>query len=227
MLTVDDHPAVRAGLLVLLDSEPGIVSLGAVDGAKQAVEQAGRGRPDLILADYQLSEGDGLALCRTMEALPEPPRVLLYSAYAGDDLAIAALVAGANGVVSKAAPPDELFEAIRLAARGEDVLPPLSRQVVAETARALEAEDMAILGMRVARTPVAQIADTLRTDREHVERRIDIILTRLKRRVEGVSRRAPEPPRTELPEATARARDARRGLAGRAARMVARAPAEG
>jgi DNA-binding NarL/FixJ family response regulator len=225
-LTVDDHPAVRAGLLAILDSEPGIVSLGAVDGAEQAVERAGRGRPDLILADYQLSDGDGLALCRSMEALPEPPRVLLYSAYAGDDLAIAALVAGANGVVSKAAPSDELFEAIRLAARGEDVLPPPSREVIAETARALEAEDMAILGMRVARTPVAQIADTLRTDREHVERRIDVILARLKGRVEGAPEVSPEPPRTELPEETARGRDARRGFAGLAARMVARGPAE-
>jgi DNA-binding NarL/FixJ family response regulator len=222
---VDDHPAVRAGLLAIIDSEPGIVSLGAVDGAEQAVEQAGRARPDLIRADYQLSDGDGLALCRSMEALPEPPRVLLYSAYASDDLAIAGLVAGADGVVSKAAPPDELFEAIRLAARGKDVLPPVSGEAVAETARALEAEDMAILGMRVARTPVVQIAETLRADLEHVERRIDVILARLKGRLEGASEASPEPPRTELAEKTARARDARRGLAGLAARMVARGPA--
>lgn len=199
---MDDHPAVRAGLLAIVGSEPGIVSLGAVSSAEQALEQAARGHPDLVLADYQLSDGDGLALSRRLEGLLDPPRVLLYSAYASADLAVAALVAGANGVVSKAAPSDELFEAIRLAARGEDVLPPLSRDAVATTGEGLEAEDMAILGMRVARTPPAQIADTLRMDRDQVERRIDVILARLKGRLDGASELSP------------------------AARMLAREPAE-
>jgi DNA-binding NarL/FixJ family response regulator len=221
-LTVDDHPAVRAGLSAIVGSEPGIVFLGAVESAEEAVKEAERGGPDLVLTDYQLMDGDGLALARRLEGLPGPPRVLLYSAYASAMLAIAALVAGANGVVSKTASPDELFEAIRLAARGEDVLPPLSPEVLSETGRALEAEDMPILGMRAARTPIAQIADTLRMDREQVERRIDVILARLRANLEGASGSSPEPLPTELPGEPAPSPATRRGLAGLAAREPAK-----
>jgi hypothetical protein len=83
---------------------------------------------------------------------------------------------------------------------------------------------MPILGMRLARTPVAQIADTLRLDREQVERRIDAILSRLKAHLAGGYQDPPEAPRAELSPERARRDPPRRGLGGLATRMVTREP---
>lgn len=60
VLVVDDHPAVRAGLVALLRREPGIVPVAAAQGMQEALVQAERNGPDVALVDYALGDGDGL-----------------------------------------------------------------------------------------------------------------------------------------------------------------------
>src|SRR6476646_4346353 len=111
---IDPQPAVRAGLSMLLRTEPGLVPVGAATGAHDGAELADRLRPDVVLLEPHLLDGDGLGLCRRLRAAAEPPRVILYSADTEPALALLARVAGADGLVDKAAKPETLFEAIRV-----------------------------------------------------------------------------------------------------------------
>jgi DNA-binding NarL/FixJ family response regulator len=134
-LLVDDHEAVRAGLGALLREElasPDLIALGGVGAALEAAEQH---RPELAIIDYRLPDGDGLSRCLRLKCAPPAPAVLIYSAFADGQLAVLALIAGADGVVGKGAESGELCEAVRAVAGGEARLPPL-RHDVAETAGA-------------------------------------------------------------------------------------------
>src|SRR3954453_18504736 len=127
IVVIDPQPAVRAGLAVMLRTEPGLVPVGAAGGAHDGLELVGRERPDAVLLDPQLPDGGGLAPCPRLRAVAHPPRVVLYSADADPSLPVTARVAGADGLVDKAADPPELFEAIRVVSRGGSALPPLDR----------------------------------------------------------------------------------------------------
>jgi DNA-binding NarL/FixJ family response regulator len=113
VLIVDDHPALRAGLATVLRMEPGMVVVGAASRASEAVRKVKLSWPEVVLVDYQLPDADGLALCQQLKVIAESPAVLIYSAYADGSLAIAAMVAGADGLVNKAAPAAELIDALR------------------------------------------------------------------------------------------------------------------
>jgi DNA-binding NarL/FixJ family response regulator len=181
---IDPQPATRAGLSMLLRTEPGLVPVGAASGAHDGAELADRLRPDVVLLEPNLLDGDGLALCRRLRAAAEPPRVVLYSADAGADpaLGLLARVAGADGLVDKAAPPVELFDAIRVVARGGSALPPVDAAELDAAAHRIEPEDLALLAMLVDRTPTADVADTLHLDRRRMGRRIERLLGRLRAR---------------------------------------------
>ena len=184
VLLVDDHTAVRAGLGALLRLEPGFVSTGAAGSAAEAVEAARRARPDVVIADYHLMDGDGLSLCRTLKHMDPAPAVLVYSAFASGRLALAALVAGSDGLLEKGASADELFDAIRTVAGGRPLPFTAAQEQFAVGAVALEPEDLPILGMRAERTPVAEIAATLRVPLTEVEARIDAMVRRLRPPIE-------------------------------------------
>src|SRR3954451_22623124 len=91
IVVIDPQPAIRAGLAVLLGTEPGLVEVGAAAGAKDGIELVERQRPDVVLLD-----GDDLALCRRLRALQHPPRVVLYASGEDHALAVTARVAGAD-----------------------------------------------------------------------------------------------------------------------------------
>ncbi len=172
IVVIDPQPAVRAGLGMMLRTEPGLVPVGAAAGPADALELVSRQRPDVVVLD-----GDDLATCRKLRALDHPPRVVLYGA---PSLAVAARVAGADGLVSKEADPAELYEAIRLVARGESALPPLERAQLDAAAHQVEPEDLALLAMLTDRAEPAEVAATLRLDRRKVARRIERLLARLR-----------------------------------------------
>jgi DNA-binding NarL/FixJ family response regulator len=177
---VDPQPAVRAGLAMLLRTEPGLVPVGAANGAHDGVDLVERLHPDVVLLEHHLSEGDGLSLCRRLKALPGSPRVVLYTADPDTALPLIARVAGADGLVDKAAHPKQLFEAIRVVGRGGSALPPIEAEQMDAAAQLIEAEDLALLAMLVDGTPAADVADTLRLDRRKVGRRIERVLGRLR-----------------------------------------------
>jgi DNA-binding NarL/FixJ family response regulator len=161
VLVVDDHAAVRSGLTALLADEPDLRPVATASCAREALEYAERLTPHVAIVDFQLGDRDGLTLCRQLKELPTPTRVVLYSAYADGPLALAAVIAGADGVVHKAALAEHLCHAIRTVARGGAAVPAISPASHAMVAECLEADDLPILGMLVAGTEPAEIADVL------------------------------------------------------------------
>ena len=77
---IDPQPAVRAGLVMLLRAEPGMVPVGTAAGSADAHELIARERPDVVLLEHRLIEGDGIALCRRVKAERPSARVVLYTA---------------------------------------------------------------------------------------------------------------------------------------------------
>jgi DNA-binding NarL/FixJ family response regulator len=178
---IDPQPAVRAGLAMLLRAEPGLVPVGAASGASEAHDLITRERPDVVLLEHHLRDGDGIALCRRVKSEPKAPRVILYTTLPDDEVELIARIAGADGIVDKAAPPDQLFEAIRLVARGATALPPLTRSQLDAAAHRVEPDDLALLAMLMDRTSPADVAATLHLDRGGVARRTERVLGRLRR----------------------------------------------
>jgi DNA-binding NarL/FixJ family response regulator len=179
---IDPQPATRAGLSMLLRTEPGLVPVGAAAGAHDGAELAERLRPDVVLLEPHLLDGDGLGLCRRLRATPKGPRVVLYAGDVDPVLGLLARVAGADGLVDKAAEPVELFDAIRVVARGGSALPPVDTVELDAAAHRIDPEDLALLAMLVDLTPAADVADTLHLDRRRMGRRIERLLGRLRAR---------------------------------------------
>jgi len=177
---VDDHPAVRLGLETAVRSEPGLVPVGGAETPEEVAPLVYRTRPDVVLLDYHLPRRDGLALCREIKSRAPAPKVLLYTAFADASLLVPAIIAGADGVLDKSLPSLELFEAIRRAARGEDLIPAPDPDLLELAGRGLDSEDLPILGMLMAREPRADIARTLQLEPEELSRRVTGILGRLR-----------------------------------------------
>ena len=180
ILLVDDHPALRAGLTAVLRAEPGLVPLGTAASEEELWPALHRTKPDVVVLDYHVPPADGLQLCRRIKRSMPPPRVLLYSAYADASLVIPSMLAGADGVVNKGAPAAELYDAIRTVARGERVIPPLSRELLDDANDRLDSDDLPILGMALDGTPENEIARTLGLSADEMTHRMDRMISTLK-----------------------------------------------
>ena len=124
IVVADDHPIVRAGIVGLLETAPGIEVVGeAADGA-EAVELAASERPDLVLMDLRMPGVDGASATASIVAAGHGTRVLVLTTYETDDHILAAIEAGASGYLLKAAPQAEILAGIRAVAAGETVLAP-------------------------------------------------------------------------------------------------------
>ncbi|MEU3225756.1 response regulator transcription factor [Streptomyces sp. NPDC006976] len=126
VLLVDDQALLRSAFRVLVDSEPDMRVVGeAADGA-QAVEVARTERPDVVLMDIRMPGTDGLTATRMISADPDlaDVRVVMLTTFEVDEYVVQSLRAGASGFLGKGAEPDELLNAIRIAAGGEALLSP-------------------------------------------------------------------------------------------------------
>jgi DNA-binding NarL/FixJ family response regulator len=147
VLVVDDHPAVRAGVRKLIDDQLDMLVVAEAASAREALGKLDR-LPDVIILDYHLGGArNGLWLTRRVSGLKRPPSVLIYSAFADEALAAAAIVAGADGLLGKRALGDELCNTVRRLASGRHSLPKVSRSIVQAMGSRLDPEDQAIFGM--------------------------------------------------------------------------------
>jgi DNA-binding NarL/FixJ family response regulator len=144
ILVCDDHVVVRAGLLALLDSAPGIEVVGEAGTGEEALALAARLAPDVVLMDLQLGVGiDGVETTRrlttgttatdtTAAGSGRTPHVLVLTTYDTDADITRAIEAGATGYLLKAERPEELFAAIHAAAQGRTALSgPVAGRVMA------------------------------------------------------------------------------------------------
>ncbi|MER7048238.1 response regulator [Streptomyces jumonjinensis] len=126
VLLADDQTLLRSAFRILVDSEPDMEVVGeAADGA-QAVALTRSERADVVLMDIRMPGMDGLAATREISSDPEltQVRVVMLTTFEVDEYVIQSLRAGASGFLGKGAEPEELLNAIRIAAAGESLLSP-------------------------------------------------------------------------------------------------------
>lgn len=166
VLIVDDHPIVRAGLRAALQGNPSLDVIGDVASADEAVAASRRLRPHVVLMDLNLGSGiDGAEATRLLLQLPEPPRVLVLTAYESEADILRAIEAGATGYLLKDAEPSDLAAAIATAAAGETVLAPsVAGRLVSRVrtpARALTRRETQVLQMVAEGATNSTVAKTL------------------------------------------------------------------
>jgi DNA-binding NarL/FixJ family response regulator len=176
---LDDHPAVRAGIQTILSTEPDLRLVGFAADEQALWPLLERARPAIVILDLHHPGRDGLALCLQITRQPDPPAVVLYSAYTPAALVVAAAVAGADAIVSKSSAATTLVEAIRAVARNPRTIPAISPQMKADAAARLDPADHAILAMRVAGDSPVEIATTLGIPDTTIANRIAAIVTKL------------------------------------------------
>lgn len=125
LLLADDHPVVREGLRGMLAAEADLEVVGEAGSGNEAVALAGQLRPDVILMDLRMPDGDGVAAIARLCGQGWPGRVIVLTTYDTDSDILRAVEAGASGYLLKDTPRAELIAAIRAAARGETVLAPV------------------------------------------------------------------------------------------------------
>ncbi|HEX6291880.1 MAG TPA: response regulator transcription factor [Herpetosiphonaceae bacterium] len=139
VLVVDDHVVVRKGIRALLATEPDIKVVGEASDGEEAIAEANRLRPHVILMDIVMPHMDGIeAIQRILASQPEAG-ILVLTSYDAEDKVFPAIKAGALGYTLKDSGPAELVRAIHRVHRGESSLhPSIARKVLHELAHPSE-----------------------------------------------------------------------------------------
>src|SRR5262249_31741381 len=149
VLIADDDDLMRAGLAELLLADSEIEVVGEAATGRQAVDQARRLAPDVVLMDVRMPDLDGISATR--EVAPDVPRVkvLVLTTFEQDDYVFGALRAGASGFLLKRTRPEDLIAAVHTIAAGDSLLSPsVTRRVI----------------NRMAQQPAPELADQAKID---------------------------------------------------------------
>jgi len=135
VLIVDDQALVRRGFRMILDAEPDLTVVGEAATGYEAVEEAARLRPDVVLMDIRMPGLGGVEATRRITAAGPVPRVVVLTTFDLDEHVVESIRAGASGFLLKDVPPEELVRAIKVVAAGDALLAPsVTRRVLARLA---------------------------------------------------------------------------------------------
>lgn len=194
VLIADDHPLFRMGLSLALERQ-GLTVLSAVASGKEAVEATLRERPDAVVLDVRMPEGDGITAAEQIQAKAPEVRIVFLSTYDEPDLVRRALDAGASAYLSKETSAQRLADVLRSAMRGIRGPYPFVPSFPLLTARENEVLQRLVTGasnQRIAR----DLGMSVNTVKDHVSRLLDKLEVRsrvaLVQRAEelGLSRRS-------------------------------------
>ena len=189
LMVVDDHEVVRTGLRAILEPEDDIRVVGEAGSAAEAIREAERLSPDVILMDVRMAGMNGIEACRLIKSAHPEVSVLMLTSYSEDNAVISAVVAGASGYLLKNVGRADLLKTIRAVASGQNLLDPgvtktvmdqLAKLVASEQDRALDAisgREQEVLALVARGYTNRQIAEQLviseNTARNHVSRILD------------------------------------------------------
>ena len=137
LLLVDDHEIVRMGLRTLIGRSGSIEVVGEAASVADAVAQAIRLKPDIVLMDVRLQDGSGVEACRDILAALPAARVVFLTSYPDAEAVLAAVFAGASGYLLKEIAGDALLNALSAVAAGQSILDPTAVRVMTEKMHAL------------------------------------------------------------------------------------------
>ncbi|MFZ3491996.1 response regulator [Streptomyces sp. 5.8] len=148
VLVIEDNVITAAGLEQIIGSAGDMEVVAVARDAAAATAEAARTRPDVVLVDLVLPDEDGLVVARRLLAAPEPPRVLIMTAFHDDSRVREALALGVSGFLLKDMAVDDLLEGIRAARAGHSVLHPVVTRTLLDSLReddSASAEDLGLL----------------------------------------------------------------------------------
>jgi DNA-binding NarL/FixJ family response regulator len=136
VLLVDDQALVRAGFRMILEAEGDMDVVGEAADGTEALTEARRLKPDVVLMDVRMPELDGIEAARRLLAGDDGPRIVMLTTFDMDEYVYEALRAGASGFLLKDVPPEQLVAGIRAVASGEALLAPaVTKRVIEEFVR--------------------------------------------------------------------------------------------
>jgi two-component system response regulator DevR len=124
LLLVDDHEVLRLGLRTLFTESGEFHVVGEAGTMADAIAQAAKLNPDVVLMDVRLPDGNGVEACRAIRTARPETRVLFLTSYADDDAVLATILAGAYGFLLKEVSSEELIRATKTVAAGRSILDP-------------------------------------------------------------------------------------------------------
>ena len=182
---MDDDLAARYSIWALLRWKRDVREIDTAEGGAEALGLAKRRRPDVCLVSATLGLGDGLTVGFKIKRLIDPTRVLIFADAIDAQLAGAAVVADADGVLWRYADPEQQAAAIRRAAAGKQHIPNLQADELLAVLHRVEERDRPIVAMLLKRIPRDEIARTLGISARALDLRRKRILKRLGGRQTG------------------------------------------
>ena len=135
ILLVDDHEVVRDGVKALLQATDDIIVTAEASSVREAIDEADRARPDVVVMDVRLADGSGIEATREIRARHPKTAVIMLTSFADDEALFASIMAGASGYVLKQVKGGELVRAIRTVGKGESLLDPAVTSAVLDRLR--------------------------------------------------------------------------------------------
>ena len=162
----------------LVEAEPGLAASHG-DIRRRRTGRGPQTGAGVVVTDYEHPDADGLMLCADLKSLAAPPGVIVSRLSQGRGVLPAAAIAGADAMLDKGAPVDDLFRMIREVARGEAWLPDGQLEAMERCSAKVDTADMPLFGMAVNAVPLVDIADVLGVDLNEARRRLRVLLGRL------------------------------------------------
>ena len=136
LLIVDDHEVVLQGLVALLDRRAGFEVVAQAGTVHEAIAEAARFEPDVVIMDVRLPDGTGIEACREIRAARPATRVVMLTSYPDEEAVLSAIIAGASGYLLKQVRGRDLVSAIESVGRGDSLLDPAVTERVLQRVRA-------------------------------------------------------------------------------------------